>query len=88
MGSDVLVRKVGAYIEKDDISHTGCCHLFSHTCATHLLEGGADIRYIQKLLGHASLETTAIYTEMSVDALRRLYNACHPAETRWKEKGC
>ena len=62
-------------------------HLVRHTCAQHLLEGGADIRYIQKLLGHASLETTAIYTEMSVEALRRVYSACHPAETRWREKG-
>lgn len=65
----------------------GGAHLLRHTCAQHLLEGGADIRYIQKLLGHASLETTAIYTEMSVEALRRVYSACHPAETRWKEKG-
>lgn len=65
----------------------GGAHLLRHTCAQHLLEGGADIRYIQKLLGHASLETTAIYTEMSVEALRRVYSACHPAETRWREKG-
>jgi len=65
----------------------GGAHIIRHTCAQHLLEGGADIRYIQKLLGHASLETTAIYTEMSVEALRRVYSACHPAETRWREKG-
>jgi len=65
----------------------GGAHLIRHTCAQHLLEGGADIRYIQKLLGHASLETTAIYTEMSVESLRRVYSACHPAETRWKEQG-
>ena len=65
----------------------GGAHLIRHTCATHLLEGGADIRYIQKLLGHASLETTAIYTEMSVEALRSVYKACHPAEKRWKDKG-
>ena len=77
-----LVRKYlrAAGIEK------GGPHLVRHTCAQHLLEGGADIRYIQKLLGHASLETTAIYTEMSVEALRRVYLACHPAETRWKER--
>ena len=73
-----LLRKAG--IEK------GGPHLIRHTCAQHLLEGGADIRYIQKLLGHASLETTAIYTEMSVEALRRVYSACHPAETRWRDK--
>lgn len=65
----------------------GGSHLMRHSCATHMLEGGADIRYIQKLLGHASLETTAIYTEMSVEALRRVYTACHPAERRWNERG-
>lgn len=64
----------------------GSTHLLRHTCATHLLEGGADIRYIQKLLGHASLEITAIYTEMSVEALCRVYSACHPAERRWRER--
>ena len=78
-----LVRK---YLRAAGIAKGGP-HLIRHTCATHLLEGGADIRYIQKLLGHASLDTTAIYTEMSVEALRRVYSACHPAERRWKEKG-
>lgn len=60
----------------------GGSHLLRHTCATHLLEGGADIRYSQKLLGNASLETTVICTEMSVEALRRVCSACHPAERR------
>ena len=77
---------VGKHLRKAGIEKGGP-HLIRHTCAQHLLEGGADIRYIQKLLGHASLETTAIYTEMSVEALRRVYSACHPAETRWREKG-
>jgi len=65
----------------------GGTHLPRHSCAAHLQEGGADIRYIQKLLGHASLETTTIYTEMSVEALRRVYSACHPAEMSWKGRG-
>jgi integrase/recombinase XerD len=63
----------------------GGSHLLRHTCATHLLEGGADIRFIQKLLGHASLETTAIYTEMNVESLRQVFTACHPAEKRWQQ---
>lgn len=50
--------------------------------------GGADIRSIQILLGHASLETTAIYTEMNVESLRQVFAHCHPAEKRWKEKQC
>jgi integrase/recombinase XerD len=51
-----------------------------HTCATHLLEGGADIRYIQQLLGHENLETTAIYTEASIIQLQAVHARCHPAE--------
>ena len=58
-----------------------------HTCAAELLEGGADIRFSQKLLGHASLETTAIYTEMNVESLRQVFSECHPAEKRWRERG-
>ena len=54
----------------------------------HMHEGGADIRFIQKLLGHASLETTAIYTEMNVESLRQVFASCHPTEKRWKEKQC
>lgn len=79
-----LIRK---HFRTADIAKGGA-HLLRHTCATHLLEGGADIRYIQKLLGHASLETTAIYTEMNVESLRQVFAACHPAEKRWQEKQC
>jgi len=79
-----LIRK---HLRAADIAKGGA-HLLRHSCATHMLEGGADIRYIQKLLGHASLETTAIYTEMNVESLRQVFAACHPAEKRWKEKQC
>jgi len=58
-----------------------------HPCAIHLREGGADIRFIQKLLGHAGLETTAIYTDMNVESLRQVFSGCHPAEKRWCERG-
>ena len=60
----------------------GGCHLFRHTCATHLLEGGADIRYIQQLLGHESLETTAIYIAVNITQLQAVHAQCHPAEQR------
>jgi integrase/recombinase XerD len=50
--------------------------------------GWVNIRFIQKLLGHASLETTAIYTEMNVESLRQVFSECHPAEKRWQEKRC
>ena len=77
---DVLGRKVVQYIENANTGHKGGAHLFRHTCATHLLEGGADIRYIQQLLGHEKLETTAIYTEVSIIQLQAVHGRCHPAE--------
>jgi integrase/recombinase XerD len=58
----------------------GACHLFRHTMATLMLENGADIRFIQELLGHASLATTEIYTHVSILKLKEVHSATHPAE--------
>ena len=77
---DVLSHQVATLIRKAKIGRLGSCHLFRHTCATHLLEGGADIRFIQQLLGHEKLETTAIYTEVSIKQLQEVHRRCHPAE--------
>jgi integrase/recombinase XerD len=55
------------------------CHLFRHACATHMLENGADIRYIQALLGHAELTTTEVYTRVAILKLKEVHEATHPA---------
>ena len=80
INADVLSRKVSRYIESSGIGRGGSCHLFRHTCATHMLENGADIRFIQKLLGHESLKSTQIYTEVNIKKLQEVYSQTHPGK--------
>jgi integrase/recombinase XerD len=74
-----VATKVKRYMEFAGIHKPGSTHLLRHACATHMLEGGADIRFIQAMLGHSSLTTTEIYTHVSIDKLRQIHAASHPA---------
>lgn len=74
-----VAARVTRYKAFAGISRPGGAHILRHACATHMLEGGADIRFIQALLGHASLETTQIYAHVSIDALKKVHAATHPA---------
>jgi len=79
---DRLTQLVRGYVNAADIGKTGSCHLLRHTMATLMLENGADIRYIQAMLGHAELSTTQIYTQVSIRKLKEIHSATHPAKLR------
>jgi integrase/recombinase XerD len=76
---DWLSRKVKRYFALAGVNKRGSCHLLRHTVATLMLEGGADIRYVAEMLGHARLETTQRYTRVSIDRLQAVHAATHPA---------
>jgi integrase/recombinase XerD len=81
-----MSRTVGQYVTKANLGKTGACHLFRHTMATLMLENGADIRYIQAMLGHAELSTTEIYTQVSIKALKDVHSRTHPARLSERER--
>jgi integrase/recombinase XerD len=73
-----LSALVTRYVTASGIGKEGSCHLFRHTCATLMLEHGADIRHVQEQLGHACLQTTQIYTHVSIRKLKEVHSMTHP----------
>ncbi|HYH01929.1 MAG TPA: tyrosine-type recombinase/integrase [Bacillota bacterium] len=77
-----LSALVAGYARKAGIKKRIACHSLRHTCATHLLHGKADIRYIQEILGHTSLATTQRYTKVEITDLKKVHHRCHPREQK------
>lgn len=74
-----LGKLVRTYVHAADIGKEGGAHLFRHTLATLMLDGGADLRYVQEMLGHADISTTQIYTRVAIRKLKEVYEKSHPA---------
>jgi len=77
---EYVAERVRRYMAFAGIEKPGATHLLRHACATHMLENGADTRFIQALLGHETLATTQIYTHVSIEKLREIHDATHPAK--------
>lgn len=78
LSRQTLWNVVGAAARRAGLSQDISPHSFRHSFATHLLDGGADIRVVQELLGHSSVTTTQVYTLVTVDTLREVWAECHP----------
>lgn len=83
---DRLSMLVREYVEQANLGKRGACHMFRHTMATLMLEGGADIRFIQEMLGHADLQSTQVYTQVAIRKLKKIHTATHPGATLEKKK--
>lgn len=78
LGRNEIYRIVRDFLRAAGVQGKSSPHVLRHTFATHLLNSGADIRVIQELLGHSSLEATQVYTHNSIEQLKKVYNNAHP----------
>ncbi len=82
-----LTEMVRVFVERSGIGKKGSVHLFRHTMATLMLEGGADVRFVQAMLGHAKLDTTQIYTHVAIGKLKEVHTMAHPAKMKRSKPG-
>jgi len=75
-----VVRIVDLAARRAGLAKTVKPHRLRHACATHMLQGGADVRHIQRLLGHSSLSTTEVYTRVEIGDLKAVHKRFHPRE--------
>lgn len=81
LGPAGIEKRFHIYVKRAGITKPGLSvHSIRHSCATHLIEAGADIRYVQELLGHESVETTVIYTRLMSESIKRSYRSHHPRD--------
>jgi integrase/recombinase XerD len=73
-----LTARAHQLLKRAGIAKPGSCHIFRHTMATHMLEHGADVRYVQEMLGHKNLNSTQVYTHVSPGKLKAVHTATHP----------
>jgi integrase/recombinase XerD len=76
-----LGDKVKRFMRNAGIDVLGSCHLLRHAMATHMLENGAELRYIQAMLGHSNISTTQIYTHVSIRRLQEVHKRTHPSDS-------
>lgn len=80
-----LGDRVKRYMKNAGITAPGSCHLLRHAMATHMLEHGAELRFIQVMLGHSSYRSTQVYTHVSIRKLQEIHSLTHPAKIDTKE---
>lgn len=81
-----LGKMVYTYIQASGVEKAGRCHLFRHTMATLMLENGADLRFIQQMLGHQQLSTTEIYTRVAIHKLKAIHTETHPGKLNARDQ--
>jgi integrase/recombinase XerD len=83
LSPSAINKRLHKYLQLIGIDKEGVtCHSIRHSTASHLLDRGADIRYVQTLLGHESIETTVVYTHLLTDSLKKIYKSYHPRENQ------